>query len=103
MTEHFILRGRTTSNRAVAMRMLACCSVLTAGLVGAIATPASASPPTSVTAVSVTTDTAAVGALATYTVGFTTSASGALAANTGSVTVTFPSGTDTTSVSNSAP
>jgi len=91
-------RGDGRPAGATALRMLACCAVLTAGLVGALATPAAASPPSSVTGVSVATSTAAVGARAAYTVGFTTSSSGALGAGTGPVTVTFPSGPASTTV-----
>lgn len=71
--------------------------VLVLSTVAALAAPAfgaaASVPPTAVTAVTFAPGPATAGVIAGYTIGFTTSATGALAAGVDTITVTFPAGT----------
>ena len=83
---------KATGLRATLFRILACSSVLAAALTGLAASEASAGPPTSVSNVSVSPTSTAAGATTNWTIGFTTSSTGALAYPGASVTVALPAG-----------
>ena len=89
----FPRRGRKAG--LTALKRVITCLFLCGGVIAAFPpSEAWAGPPTSVTSLSATASSSAAGALSTWTVGFTTSSSGALEGSAGStITVTLPTGT----------
>jgi len=84
--------GHVTGQRRHRVRLIVGAVALVSSVTGLTTTAAWASPPTSVTGVTASLTSPAAGAVGNWTVGFTTSASGALAGSGSSVTVSLPAG-----------